>query len=140
MEVARYGKEFKDKAVARLLPPESSAIELVSREIGISVGTLERWRAQALAQQQRMWTAAARFEAVLATAAMDEESKSAWCRKHGKRGACTLLARVAEVRYRRRGVAAGTAPASPGRPRFPPSLLRITVAANEGHGSCEWRQ
>lgn len=85
LEVARYGKEFKDKAVARLLPPESSAIGLVSREIGISVGTLERWRAEALAQpqQQRTWTAAARFEAVLATAAMDEESKSAWCRKHG---------------------------------------------------------
>jgi transposase-like protein len=85
LEVARYGKEFKDKAVARLLPPESSAIEVVSREIGISVGTLERWRAEALAQpqQQRTWTAAARFEAVLATAAMDEETKSAWCREHG---------------------------------------------------------
>jgi hypothetical protein len=24
--VARYGKEFKDRAVARLLPPESAAI------------------------------------------------------------------------------------------------------------------
>jgi transposase-like protein len=33
--------------------------------------------------RERAWTAAARFEAVLATAAMDEASKSAWCRENG---------------------------------------------------------
>lgn len=33
--------------------------------------------------QQRTWTAAARFEAVLTTAAMDEAAKDAWCREHG---------------------------------------------------------
>jgi transposase len=43
--VTRYGQVFKDKAVSRLLPPESANIELVSREIGVSVSTLERrWR------------------------------------------------------------------------------------------------
>jgi transposase-like protein len=42
--VARYGQAFKDKTVARLLPPESAALEVVSREVGIGVGTLERWR------------------------------------------------------------------------------------------------
>ena len=30
--MARYGQTFKDKAVARLLPPESAAIDLVARE------------------------------------------------------------------------------------------------------------
>ena len=35
--------------MARLLPPESAAIDGVARETGVSVGTLERWRAQALA-------------------------------------------------------------------------------------------
>ena len=35
--------------MARLLPPESAAVEQVSREVGISVATLERWRAEALA-------------------------------------------------------------------------------------------
>ena len=35
--------------MALLLPPESSAIDAVLREVGISVGTLERWRADALA-------------------------------------------------------------------------------------------
>ena len=83
--MARYGQAFKDKAMARLLPPESSAIDSVARELGISVTTLERWRAEALSRpaRERAWTAAARFEAVLATAAMDEASKSAWCRERG---------------------------------------------------------
>ena len=31
----------------------------------------------------RAWTAAARLEAVVTTAAMNEASKSAWCREHG---------------------------------------------------------
>jgi hypothetical protein len=48
--MARYGGVFKERAVARLLPPESSPVETVSREIGVSAETLERWRAQALSQ------------------------------------------------------------------------------------------
>ena len=47
--MARYGKAYKDRVVARLLPPESSSVEHVSREVGVSVATLERWRADALA-------------------------------------------------------------------------------------------
>ena len=50
--MARYGQAFKDKAVARLLPPESAPIETVGRELSISVTTLERWRAQALAEPE----------------------------------------------------------------------------------------
>lgn len=46
--MARYGEKFKQRAVARLLPPESAAISTVSQEMGISVATLERWRADAL--------------------------------------------------------------------------------------------
>lgn len=48
--MARYGKAFKERAVARLLPPESASVEEVSRRIGVSVSTLERWRADALAE------------------------------------------------------------------------------------------
>ncbi len=60
-------------------------MEAVSRELSISAGTLERWRADALSRpaRERAWTARARFEAVLATAAMDEASKGAWCRENG---------------------------------------------------------
>lgn len=83
--MARYGQAFKDRAVARLLPPESAALEDVSREVGIGVDTLQRWRSEALLQpaRDRTWTAAARFDAVLTTAAMDEAGKSAWCRANG---------------------------------------------------------
>jgi transposase len=68
-----------------LLPPESAAVEVVGREIGVGADTLERWRSDALSRpaRGRVWTAAARFDAVLTTAAMDEAGKSAWCRANG---------------------------------------------------------
>jgi transposase len=84
--VARYGKTFKDRAVARLLPPESAPVQTVSQEIGVSVATLERWRADALStparDRERVWTAAARLQAVITTAAM-VRGRSAWCRENG---------------------------------------------------------
>ena len=85
--MARYGQKFKERVVARLLPPESSPVEAVSPAVGISAGTLERWRAEILAKpsgdEARHWTPAARLEAVIATAAMNQAAQSAWCREHG---------------------------------------------------------
>ncbi len=83
--MARYGQAFKDKAVARLLPPESAATQVVALEVGVAVVTLERWRedAQSRPARGRAWTAGARLEAVITTAALDEAGKSAWCRQHG---------------------------------------------------------
>ena len=71
--------------MARLLPPESASVEVVAREVGIGAGTLERWReeAQSRPARGRAWTARARLEAVITTAALDEAGKSAWCREHG---------------------------------------------------------
>ena len=68
-----------------MLPPESAALDLVAREVGIGAGTLERWRedAQSRPARGRAWTAGARLEAVITTAAMGEAGKSAWCREHG---------------------------------------------------------
>jgi transposase len=68
-----------------LLPPESAPLEVVAREIGVSADTLVRWRSEALAEpaRERTWTAAARLDAVITTAAMDETARSAWCREHG---------------------------------------------------------
>jgi hypothetical protein len=68
-----------------VLPPESADLNVVAREIGVSAETLERWRADALASGRKTggWTAAARLEAVLTTAALSEEQTNAWCRKHG---------------------------------------------------------
>jgi hypothetical protein len=60
-------------------------MEVVAQQIGVRTGTLERWRDEALSRpaRERAWTAAARFDAVLSTASMDEMSKSAWCRANG---------------------------------------------------------
>jgi len=71
--------------VARLLPPESASVAEVAREIGVAEQTLERWLSDALSRpaRERAWTAPARLEAVVATAAMDEAARGAWCREHG---------------------------------------------------------
>jgi hypothetical protein len=42
--VTRYRKAYQDLIVARMLPPESASMEQVSRETGLSLATLERWR------------------------------------------------------------------------------------------------
>jgi transposase len=88
--MARYGQKFKDNVVARLLPPECCPVETLSARIGIGKGTLERWRAETLAKsadgkdgEVRRWTAAARLDAVIATAAMDAATRAAWCRAQG---------------------------------------------------------
>ena len=82
--MARYSKAFKAKAVARLLPPESASLDDVSRDFGVRSDTLSRWRAEALSESQdRLWTGPARLEAVIHTASLDEEGRSAWCRENG---------------------------------------------------------
>ena len=63
--MARYGQAFKDRAVARLLAPESSALEVLALEVGVGMGTLQRWQAdvQSMPARGRAWTARARLEA-----------------------------------------------------------------------------
>ena len=51
--MARYGKAFKDRAVARLLPPENATLDDVAREYGVGVATLERWRSATPARTAR---------------------------------------------------------------------------------------
>ena len=71
--------------MARLLPPESAALDVVALAVGIGASTLERWRddAQSKPARGRIWTGAARLDAVVSTAPMDEAGTSAWCRGHG---------------------------------------------------------
>jgi len=107
--MARYSEKFKGRAVARLLPPESAAVDVVAREVGIGSGTLIRWRddVQSMPARGRAWTAAARLEAVIITAALDESNKNAWCREQGvypaellkwRASATTALAEPEEIR------------------------------------------
>ena len=46
-DLARYGHAFKDRAVARLQPPQSAALETVALEVGVGAATLQRWREDA---------------------------------------------------------------------------------------------
>lgn len=57
-QIGSHEHEFKSRAVARMLPPESASPEVVSREIGTSVSTLENWRSQSLGKpaQDKAWT------------------------------------------------------------------------------------
>ena len=92
-----------------MLPPESAAIDVVAREIGIGTDTLARWREDVRSRpaRGRAWTAGSRLEAVITTAAMSEADKSAWCRSHGaypeelakwRASATTALAAPEELR------------------------------------------
>ena len=71
--------------MARLLPPESAALADVAAEFGVSLQTLEKWREASLSQPAgtKAWTPAARFEALMTTAALNAQERSAWCRSHG---------------------------------------------------------
>src|SRR3712207_9160913 len=94
-------RQFRDRIVARLLPPESAAIDVVSREVGVSIGTLERWRAQALAApgeltSRQRWTPAARLEAVVTKGAEDEGGRRDWGRGQGALSASSEKRRVGE--------------------------------------------
>ena len=51
--MARYGEAFRNRVVARLLPPESANVGAVAKEIGLSVQTLERWREEARSRPAR---------------------------------------------------------------------------------------
>jgi len=83
--MARYGEAFRNRVVAQLLPPESANVGAVAKEIGLSVQTSERWREEARSRpsRERAWTAGARLEAVIISAAMDEVG---WglCKKTGR--------------------------------------------------------
>lgn len=114
--MARYGQAFKDRAVARLLPPESAALDVVSREMGIGAQTLSQWltASQSMPARGRAWTAGARLEAVIATAALPEVGKNAWCREHG----------VYPAELQRWRAEATAALAQPGEARASPQATR----------------
>lgn len=66
--MARYGQNFKNKALTKLLPPENAPLEQVAAEVGVSASTMQRWCSDALSQpcsDSKARSAAARFDALL---------------------------------------------------------------------------
>ena len=87
-----YSLERRSAVLKRMLPPNNVAIRQLSREEGISEGTLYMWRAEARGKGQLLpdadagpegWPSRDKFAAVLETAALNETDLAEYCRKRG---------------------------------------------------------
>lgn len=87
-----YSQERKLSVLKRMLPPNNMAIRQLSKEEGISEGTLHTWRSQARNKGQLLpdanagpqgWSSQDKFATVLETAALNEADLSEYCRKRG---------------------------------------------------------
>lgn len=87
-----YSQERRSAVLKRMLPPNNVAIRQLSREEGISEGTLHKWRAAARNKGQLLpdadacpdgWSSRDKFSAVLETAALNEVDLAEYCRKRG---------------------------------------------------------
>ena len=87
-----YPRERKEAVLKKMLPPNNKTIPEISKEEGISEGTLYNWRKAARAEGRLMpdgdttpkgWCAADKFAAVVETASMNEAEVSAYCRERG---------------------------------------------------------
>lgn len=87
-----YPKERKEAVLKKMLPPHNKTISEISKEEGISEGTLFNWRKAARAEGRLMpdgdispagWRAADKFAAVVETASLNEAELSVYCRQRG---------------------------------------------------------
>lgn len=87
-----YSLERKAAVLAKMLPPNNVSLQQLSREEGISKGTLSLWRAEARAKGKLLpdgncgpdgWTARDKFAAVVETASMNEVQLAEYCRQRG---------------------------------------------------------
>lgn len=51
--VKRYSKEFKEDAVQKMLPPNSTSVKDLSRKLGVPTGTLYAWKNDFLLREQQ---------------------------------------------------------------------------------------
>lgn len=87
-----YSPERKAAVLAKMLPPNSMPLDRLSKEEGISVGTLTKWRAEARAKGQFLpdakagpegWTSEDKLVAVIETASLKEAEFGEYCRRRG---------------------------------------------------------
>lgn len=87
-----YSPERKESVLKKMLPPNSISIIELSKQEGISIGTLYSWRNQARSKGRLMpdsdttpngWTSRDKFAAVMETAALNEQEIAAYCREKG---------------------------------------------------------
>jgi transposase-like protein len=90
--MASYSKEFKEKMITRMLPPNSEPVAKISKETNISVATLHKWKKSFSASNQPStkgkqtsvkWSSQDKFLIVMETASMNEIELSNYCRSKG---------------------------------------------------------
>ena len=88
----RYTKEFKERAIARMMPPHNEPVKSISEELGVSEQTLYKWRQKARSegnatpgngQTSGHWNSEDKFLVVLETYAMNQAELAEYCRKKG---------------------------------------------------------
>ena len=89
----KYGAEFKDNIIARMLPPRSESVPDISKETGISVDTLYAWRIQYQNNKRvpvnsvngapRTHDSEEKLLAIIETASLSETELGEYCRRNG---------------------------------------------------------
>lgn len=88
-----YTKEFKEEMVKRMLGPNAQSATSLSRDVGVSIPTLIRWRKKACTienmpskkntKRVQDWTANERMRAVIETDGLSEDELGAYLRENG---------------------------------------------------------
>jgi transposase-like protein len=88
----RYEKEFKEQTVLKMMPPNAISVARLSRETGVSEGTLYNWRNEyrrrgvavpADPSNPERWSGENKLSVVVETAALNETELAEYCRKKG---------------------------------------------------------
>jgi transposase-like protein len=90
--VARYNKEFKEKIIQKMMPPNAQSIAQIHRDTGASEATLYNWRNQSKKEGRAVpadpsnpenWSAEDKLAVIIETARLNEQALSEYCRKKG---------------------------------------------------------
>ena len=89
--MASYSKEFKEKMIIRMLPPNNEPVSKISKEANISIATLHKWKKSYTAKGNSLtkttskdkWSSQDKFLIVMETASMNETELSKYCRSKG---------------------------------------------------------
>ena len=87
-----YSPERRTAVLTKMLAPNNMPIRQLSKEEGISEGTLHAWRSQARSKGQLLpnadadpegWSSRDKFSAVLETSALNDADLAEYCRQRG---------------------------------------------------------
>jgi transposase len=90
--MARYSNELKQKIMQRMMPPNNESVSQITRDSGLSEGTLYKWQKEARAngfvvtggeKESEKWSTRDKFSIVVETATLSEIELSEYCRAKG---------------------------------------------------------